>query len=260
MRVSRGGSFVGCLAFVLAALAGTSYGNGAQAAEREPTIRTALPKSWLPRTEMKCRAVKGARFKMCDGPRRVPEPYGADALKAEKLGLGTLDAARKLLHAPPPAEWVQAVKGKARPTLLWPVEDGSFGRGFGYVRKHRRGLRHDGVDVGAPVGELIRSMNDGIVAYSDNQISGFGNAVAIVHKDKSVSFYVHQRATYVFPGQQVRRGQVIGEVGVTGITRGPHLHFEWHVGKDARDPMPRMVGQPDKHRHGPLAANTALWL
>lgn len=255
--MSRSGSLAACLAFLLVGLVGLPW---ADAAAREPTIRTAMPKHWLPRTAMKCRTIDGARWKMCDGPRRAPEPYGADALKADKLGLGTLEAARKLLHDSPEPRWVNAVKGRARPTLLWPVEGGNFGRGFGYVRKERRSLRHDGVDVGAQVGELVRSMNDGIVAYSDNRISGFGNTVVVVHKDKSVSFYCHQRSNYVFPGQQVRRGQVVGEVGLTGITRGPHLHFEWHLGKDARDPMPRMVGQPASNRRGPQAANSPLWI
>lgn len=244
---SRG--LVFSIAILLTAMCGMSW---ASAAEREPTLKTAMPRHWLPRTKMKCKSVKGVRHKMCDGPRRAPEPYGADALKAEQLGLGTLDGARKLLHQPAPDAWVRAVKGKAKPTLLWPVEDGSFGRGFGYVRKERKNLRHNGVDVGAPVGDLVRAMNDGIVAYSDNQITGFGNTVVLVHKDGSASFYCHQRANYVFPGQQVRRGQVVGEVGVTGISRGPHLHFEWHYGRDARDPMPRVVGQPSHKKH-PLA-------
>jgi murein DD-endopeptidase MepM/ murein hydrolase activator NlpD len=196
---------------------------------------------------------------MCDGPRRTPEPYGPEALKAEELGLGSLDVGRKLLREPPRAEWVAAVKGRASASLLWPVEHGSFGRGFGYVRKERRGLRHNGIDAGAPVGELIRSLNDGIVAYSDNQISGFGNAVVVIHKDASVSFYCHQRSNYVFAGQQVKRGQVVGEVGVTGISRGPHLHFEWHVHGGARDPMKRMVGVPER-KHGELAALAPLQL
>jgi len=256
-RRSSGAFFVACFAFLLVALVGVPW---AAAAPHEPTIKTPMPKQWLPRNADKCRYVKGSKWKMCDGPRRAPEPYGSDALKAEQLGLGTLDAARKLLHEPVPDAWANAVKGRTNRTLLWPVEDGSFGRGFGYVRKHRRGLRHDGVDVGAPVGDLIRAVNDGIVAYSDNGISGFGNTVVVVHKDKSASFYCHQRATYVFPGQQVRRGQVVGEVGVTGITRGPHLHFEWHQGRDARDPMPRMVGAPVKDHHGPLASNPSLWM
>ncbi|HEX5657171.1 MAG TPA: M23 family metallopeptidase, partial [Polyangiales bacterium] len=198
---------------------------------------------------MKCKSVKGVRHKMCDGPRRAPEPYGAAALQADKLGLGSLNEARKLLHQSPPDAWVRAVKGSSKPTLLWPVADGSFGRGFGYVRKELKDKRHNGVDVGAPVGDLVRALNDGMVVYSDNQISGFGNSVVLVHKDGSASFYCHQRANYVFPGQQIRRGQVVGEVGVTGISRGPHLHFEWHNGSDARDPMPRMVGMPSHKKH-----------
>ncbi len=231
----------------------------ANASEREPTIKTTVPKHWQPRTPMKCEKLRGTQWKMCDGPRRTPEPYGADALKAEELGMGQLDNARKLLREPPPGDWVRAVKGRTRSTLLWPVEDGNFGRGFGYVRKHRRSLRHNGVDVGAPVGDLVRALNDGIVVYSDNGIKGFGNVVVVVHKDASVSFYCHQRANYLFAGQQVRRGQVVGEVGVTGISRGPHLHFEWHSGGDARDPMRRMVGQPER-KHHTLAALSPLWL
>jgi murein DD-endopeptidase MepM/ murein hydrolase activator NlpD len=234
------------IAILLTALSGMNW---ASASEREPTLKTPMPKHWLPRTKMKCKSVKGVRHKMCDGPRRAPEPYGSAALQAEKLGLGSLNEARKLLHQAPPDAWVRAVKGTAKPTLLWPVEDGSFGRGFGYVRKELKHKRHNGVDVGAPVGDLVRSMNDGMVVYSDNQISGFGNSVVVVHKDGSASFYCHQRSNYVFPGQQVRRGQVVGEVGVTGISRGPHLHFEWHQGRDARDPMPRMVGMPSHKKH-----------
>ena len=257
MRRVSGRYFVVCVALLLSAPFTLSW---AGAAESEPTIKTAVPKHWMPRTPMKCTKVKGVRSKMCDGPRRTPVPYGADALKAEQLGLGKLDAARKLLLRPPPKDWVRAVKGRARPTLLWPVEDGTFGRGFGYVRKHRRSLRHNGVDAGAPVGDLVRALNDGIVAYSDNQIKGFGNAVVVVHKDASVSFYCHQRANYVFAGQQVRRGQVVGEVGTTGISRGPHLHFEWHLGGAARDPMRRMVGQPAPTRHHSLASLSPLWM
>ena len=257
MRGAKKQWIVGCLAFLLSGSAALPW---AQAAEREPTIRTKLPTHWQPRTRMKCEYLPGTKMKMCDGPRRTPEPYGADAQKAERLGLGTVEVGRKLLRDGPRPEWVAAVKGQARPTLLWPVEGGRFGRGFGYVRKERRSLRHNGVDVGAPVGTHVRALNDGIVAYSDNQISGFGNTVVLVHKDRSVSFYCHQRPNYVFAGHQVKRGQVVGEVGLTGITRGPHLHFEWHLGGQARDPMPRMVGQPRRGERGPLASLSSFWM
>ncbi len=227
------------------------------ASDHEPTVSTAVPTHWMPSKSNKCRKVRGSKWQMCDGPRRTPEPYGEDAFIAADLGLGTLKAAQRLLGHAPEVEWVSAVRGQARPTLLWPVEHGTFGRGFGFVRKERKTLRHDGIDIGAPVGELVRTVNDGMVAYSDNGVSGYGNMVMILHKDGSVSTYCHQRANYVFAGQQVVRGQVIGEVGVTGITRGPHLHFEWHVKGRPKDPMPRMVGRPSKQ--SPLASDQLLF-
>jgi hypothetical protein len=223
----------------------------AAADDREPTILTPRPTLWSPATRMKCQKVPGLKGKMCNGPRRTPEPYGEDAFIAQDLGLGTLHTAHALLRAAPDSSWVEAVNGARKPTLLWPVESGNFGRGFGYTRKERKSLLHEGVDVGAAPGELVRSVNDGIVAYSDNEVTGYGNMIMVIHKDATVSFYCHHRANYVFAGQQVRRGQVLGEVGATGIARGPHLHFEWHVGGRPKDPMPRMVGQP--RRHSPLS-------
>ena len=246
--------------YFAAALLGVFSISWASASDHEATIRTPVPKRWMPRTHTRCKHVKGIRWKMCDGPRRTPEPYGAAANQADALGLGTVEVGRKLLREEPRPEWVAAVKGHAQPTLLWPIEQGKFGRGFGYVRKERTGLRHNGVDVGAKVGELVRSLNDGIVAYSDNEIKGFGNTVVVIHKDKSVSFYCHLQANYLFAGQQVKRGQVVGEVGLTGITRGPHLHFEWHQNGDARDPMQRMVGAPARGRRNSLDDLTSFLL
>ena len=55
----------------------------------------------------------------------------------------------------------------------------------------------------------------------------------IVHADASVTFSAHCRAIYVFPGQRVRRGQIVGEVGDTGLARGVHVHWEYHVHGEA---------------------------
>jgi murein DD-endopeptidase MepM/ murein hydrolase activator NlpD len=228
------------------------------AGDREATISTPVPQRWMPSNGSKCHSQRGAKWKMCEGPRRVPEPSGSAAVLAEELELGTRKAGQHLLGHGPRSEWVDAIEGEKKPTMLWPVEDGPFGRGFGYTRHERRTLRHDGIDIGAQVGDEVRAVNDGIVAYSDNEISGYGNMLMIVHADASVSFYCHHRANYVFAGQQVKRGQVLGEVGLTGITRGPHLHFEWHVNGKPKDPMPRMVGRPS--RKGPTAAMFDLWM
>ncbi len=239
--------FVSALFITLAVLV---PGRWVLASDQEPTITTPLPTRWMASNGSKCRKVT-SKWKMCDGPRRAPEPFGEDAYKAEDLGLGTLKTAQQLLKKAPDPAWVDAIEGDASPSMLWPVQNGGFGRGFGYTRTRQRSLRHDGVDIGAAIGDPTRAVNDGVVAYSDNGVHGYGNMVMLVHKDRSVTFYCHHRANYVFAGQQVKRGQVVGEVGLTGITRGPHLHFEYHVGGPPRDPMRRMVGRPS--RHNPLS-------
>ncbi|MET0389827.1 MAG: M23 family metallopeptidase, partial [Polyangiales bacterium] len=64
----------------------------------------------------------------------------------------------------------------------------------------------------------------------------YGNLLVVVHADGGVSFSAHCRAIYVFAGQRVLRGQIVGEVGDTGLARGPHVHWEYHVHGKPIDP------------------------
>jgi murein DD-endopeptidase MepM/ murein hydrolase activator NlpD len=134
--------------------------------------------------------------------------------------------------------------------MLWPVEGGRLWRGFGRVRRRHRGRLHKGLDIGAPEGSPIMAAADGLVVYSDNEVSGYGNLLMVVHSDRSVAFYAHCRATYVFAGQTVRKGQIIGEVGQTGLAHGAHLHFELRVNGRPRNPLPRFPRQPPPRRAG----------
>ncbi len=161
-----------------------------------------------------------------DGPRRVPTPRGASLRRAEALGLGRFRTANLLLSEPPAGRWVEAARGGALEGLHWPVDGGRFGRGFGFTRRERRDLRHDGIDIVAPEGAVVRAVADGIVAYSDNGIRGFGNCVLVVHPNGWVSLYAHNSRNTVQAGWRVHKGERIGFVGATGIARGPHLHFE----------------------------------
>lgn len=181
-----------------------------------------------------------------DGPRRVPNPRGASQARAESLGLGTRDAASHALRRSPDPRWLRAAEhhGPMPEHLHWPVDLGRFGRGFGFVRRTRPDLRHDGVDVVADEGSVIRAVGPGIVAYSDNGIRGFGNAVVIVHPNGWVSLYAHCYRTTVQPGWRVRAGERIGFVGTTGISRGPHLHFELRRNGRAFDPLHEFEGRP----------------
>ncbi|WP_236603951.1 M23 family metallopeptidase [Sandaracinus amylolyticus] len=166
-----------------------------------------------------------------DGPRRVPTPRGASKVRAEQLGLGTRECAHQLLHGRPLDAWVAASNGREPSRLLWPVDEGRWVRGYGYVRTTRPDLIHRGIDIAAEPGTVVRAAADGIVAYSDNEVRGYGNLVLIVHANGWVSLYAHNARTTVQPGYRVRRGERIALVGRTGIARGPHLHFElWHDG------------------------------
>ena len=87
------------------------------------------------------------------------------------------------------------------------------------------------VDLGGPgiLGAPIHAAADGIVkfAYSNGRWNGgYGNYVVIAHSNGTQTLYAHMRSAIVSPGQSVSSGQVIGYVGTTGMSTGPHLHFE----------------------------------
>lgn len=223
------------------------------------TIPTPRPEQWRESRGRQCRRYRGRAF--CDGPRRVPLPFGPAATLAHQLGLDDEEqVGRRALSSEPEPAWLEAVQGEVGSGLLWPVPDGRMWRGFGRHRallrdrngRIRRGQQrrfHRGVDIGAEAGSVIRAVNDGLVLYSYNGMRGYGNAVVLLHSDGSVSLYAHCRATFVFAGQQVRRGQVIAEVGHTGLAHGDHLHFEWRHSGRPRNPAPHFVGREDDERH-----------
>ncbi len=172
------------------------------------------------------------------------EPDMKPSALALQLGLGLRKTASRLLLRAPRKSWVEAVTGKKSRKLLWPIENGGrFVRGFGWVRSFSTGRRrlHKGMDVSAPEGTPIFAVSDGLVAYSDNEVRGYGNLIMIVHDDASVAFYAHCRTLHVVAGQQVSAGQFIAEVGETGRATGPHIHFELRIAGRARDPLPWFV-------------------
>jgi hypothetical protein len=203
------------------------------------------PQAWLPANDNDCYE-GGPQRPFCDGPRMVPAPYGAAQALAESLGLGKLETIARLIRQGPLPAWVQAAGGPVPlHELAWPVQQGKLGRGFGYVRKAELKDRiHAGIDIVAPRGSLIRASSPGIVAYSDNRVRGYGNLLAIVHDSGAVTLHAHCQRVFVFAGQRVQRGQVVGEVGMTGLAMGPHLHFEYHVAGAPMDPEPKFVGRP----------------
>jgi len=201
-------------------------------------MAAAAPRYWLPSQGRECMDPPYERF--CQGPRKVALPFGPAADLAERLELGTIQCVGHLLNREPRIDWVRAAGGPVarRGQMSWPAALGRLWRRFGYVRKPPfESLLHRGIDVGAPRGSPVIATNPGIVAYSDNGVRGYGNLLVIVHDDGSVTLSAHCQAIYVFAGQRVRAGQVIGEVGDTGMARGTHVHFEYRYGGEPADPM-----------------------
>jgi murein DD-endopeptidase MepM/ murein hydrolase activator NlpD len=170
-------------------------------------------------------------------------------MHALKLGLGTKRAATQLLGGMVAPEWQAAAeKGpEADGTLLWPVADGWFVRGYG----SGEGGYHLAVDVMGERGSDVRAAAPGVVGYSGNAVRGFGNLIMIVHPGGWVTLYAHNDRNHVVAGQRVKRGQLIADLGNTGISRGPHVHFElMHHGRNC-DPL-SLFRPGVRHRPGHL--------
>lgn len=101
----------------------------------------------------------------------------------------------------------------------------------------RRGRRHEGIDLAAKPGTLIRASESGRVIYSGNGLGGYGKVVIIRHGKLYATVYAHNRKNRVRKGDFVDQGEAIAEVGQTGNATGPHLHFEIRRGERARDPL-----------------------
>jgi murein DD-endopeptidase MepM/ murein hydrolase activator NlpD len=103
---------------------------------------------------------------------------------------------------------------------------------LGFTRMHK------GLDIGAPYGAPIHAMTNGIVAFA-GRTGGYGNFVKLIHGGGMASGYGHMSRIAVASGTRVRQGQVIGYVGSTGMSTGPHLH--WEVWKNGAAINPRSV-------------------
>lgn len=122
-----------------------------------------------------------------------------------------------------------------------PVPNGRFRSGFGMRRHPILGFSrmHTGVDWSAPRGTPIIAAGNGIVEKAGWDSGGYGNQTLIRHANGYVSSYNHQSAIAknVKPGAKVVQGQVIGWVGTTGLSTGPHLHYELIVNGNKVDPL-----------------------
>ena len=124
---------------------------------------------------------------------------------------------------------------------IWPVRGARLTSKFG-----KRGNRpHKGIDLAKAPGAPIYAAADGVVVYSGSRQRGYGNLVILKHADGYMTVYAHNRRNLVDEGQRVRQGFQIAELGNTGRSTGPHLHFEIrHKGRPI-NPL-RLLGKAPK--------------
>jgi murein DD-endopeptidase MepM/ murein hydrolase activator NlpD len=148
---------------------------------------------------------------------------------------------------------VEPVKGigavlKSRTALLteipsiWPIKGGigHISMFFGQNENPFTGQYyiHKGIDISTyRQGDAIVATADGQVVTVDYDATGFGNYVIIKHKHGFYTRYGHMQQFRVTTGQRVQQGETIGYIGNTGLSTGPHLHYEVHVGSDVVDPF-----------------------
>lgn len=180
---------------------------------------------------------------------RLTDEFGITHRDTQNVAVLPLKGAVETIHLPPkvlasdtPQAWAkeqQALAGasaKSAPRPLWtdpfemPVR-GAESAGFGSARRYAPGgpvSYHTGLDLAAPEGTPIHATNDGTVVLA-RELPISGNVVAIDHGGGVVSLYFHQSKILVHDGESVKRGDVIGLVGTTGLSTGPHLHWEMRV-------------------------------
>lgn len=122
----------------------------------------------------------------------------------------------------------------------WPVR-GRILAGYG----NSTGSGHnEGINIAAPLGTPVRAVDSGTVAYSGNEVKGYGNIVLIRHSDGWISAYAHLGDVSVRQGEAITAGEVIGKVGNSGGVNEPQLHFELRRGQKPVNPTEFLAPAP----------------
>jgi murein DD-endopeptidase MepM/ murein hydrolase activator NlpD len=184
-------------------------------------------------------------------PAAVPVAVAAQpapvAAPATKVAVVTTEPAQKARLAqatttPEEAKPESPVKAAdatgALPTFRWPVR----GRVITSYGAKTNGKSNDGINVAVPEGTPVKAAEDGVVAYSGNELKGYGNLILVRHSNGYVTAYAHASELMVKRGDNIKRGQVIAKSGQSGEVGSPQLHFEIRKGSSPVDPLQFLNG------------------
>ena len=126
----------------------------------------------------------------------------------------------------------------ALPTFRWPVR----GKVITSYGAKTNGKSNDGINLAVPEGTPVKAAEDGVVAYSGNELKGYGNLVLVRHSNGYVTAYAHASELMVKRGDTIKRGQTIAKSGQSGEVGSPQLHFEIRKGSTPVDPLQFLNG------------------
>jgi murein DD-endopeptidase MepM/ murein hydrolase activator NlpD len=176
----------------------------------------------------------------------VAQPVAALAPPATKLAAaGGPPQSARLAQATAPVEDaavatpVKATEATgALPTFRWPVR----GKVITSYGAKTNGKSNDGINLAVPEGTPVKAAEDGVVAYSGNELKGYGNLVLVRHSNGYVTAYAHASELLVKRGDPIKRGQIIAKSGQSGEVGSPQLHFEIRKGSSPVDPLQFLNG------------------
>jgi murein DD-endopeptidase MepM/ murein hydrolase activator NlpD len=173
------------------------------------------------------------------------QPAAAVAAPATKMAAVDTQQKARLAQAGPTAEEpavetpVKASEATgALPTFRWPVR----GKVITAYGAKANGKANDGINLAVPEGTPVKAAEDGVVAYSGNELKGYGNLVLVRHSNGYVTAYAHASELLVKRGDTIKRGQIIAKSGQSGEVGSPQLHFEIRKGSSPVDPLQFLNG------------------
>src|SRR3954470_10708747 len=158
----------------------------------------------------------------------------AAPVQSARLAQATANVEDKAAEVPAKA----AETTSALPTFRWPVR-GKVVTSYG---AKTNGKSNDGINLAVPEGTPVKAAEDGVVAYSGNELKGYGNLVLVRHSNGYVTAYAHASELMVKRGDTIKRGQVIAKSGQSGEVASPQLHFEIRKGSSPVDPLQFLNG------------------
>jgi murein DD-endopeptidase MepM/ murein hydrolase activator NlpD len=191
--------------------------------------------------------VPGAKIAGTAPEAPAPLAAGSPAVAAmpasTRVAAAGLQQSARLAQAGPTAEENAAAASPgeatgALPTFRWPVR----GKVITSYGAKTNGKSNDGINLAVPEGTPVKAAEDGVVAYSGNELKGYGNLVLVRHSNGYVTAYAHASELLVKRGDPIKRGQVIAKSGQSGEVGSPQLHFEIRKGSSPVDPLQFLNG------------------